>query len=245
MTKKGSKSLLIIPFYNELERICIEEYHKTFLLDESIDFLLVDDGSTDDTLTLLRQFEKDYPRVHLLIHVKNNGKAEAIRTAILSFPLEKYGYVGYLDADLATPTEELIKMISFIENTPQYKFIMGSRIKKMGSDITRYAYRHYFGRIFATIVSYFIIKTAVYDTQCGAKIIEKELATVLFQEPFHTRWLFDIELLLRYKKQNILFAQNIFEFSLNTWTEKGKSKITLKDLIGFPFQLIKIYQKYV
>lgn len=245
MIKKDSISLFVIPFYNEFERICIKEYHKTFLLDESIDFVLVDDGSTDDTLTLLRQFEKDYPHVHLLINVRNSGKAEAIRTAILNFPLEKYRYIGYLDADLATPAEELIKMTSFIENTPQYNFIMGSRIKKMGSVITRYAYRHYFGRIFATIVSYFIIKTAVYDTQCGAKIIEKELATVLFQAPFHTRWLFDIELLLRYKKQNALFALNIFEFSLDTWTEKGKSKITLKDLIGFPFQLIKIYRKYV
>lgn len=245
MIKKDSKSLFIIPFYNELERICIEEYHKTFLLDESIDFLLVDDGSTDDTQTLLRQFEKDYPRVHLLFNVKNSGKAEAIRTAVLRFPLDKYQYIGYLDADLATPVEELIKMTSFIENNPQYTFIMGSRIKKMGSNITRYAYRHYFGRIFATIVSSFIINTAVYDTQCGAKIINKELALFLFQAPFHTRWLFDIELLLRYKKQTEQFANNIFEFSLNTWTEKGKSKITFKDLIGFPFQLIKIYLKYV
>ncbi len=239
-----SKSLLIIPFYNEFDRICIKEYRSAFELDDSIDFLLVDDGSLDATVSILQQFEKDYPQVQLLLHTQNSGKGEAIRTAVLNFPLEKYRYIGYLDADLATPVEELIKMIVFIENNPHYNFVMGSRIKKMGSHIVRYPYRHYFGRFFATIVSYFILKTAVYDTQCGAKIIDTQLAKSLFTLPFQSSWLFDIELLLRYKVKNKHYASHIYEFSLNTWIEKGKSKITLKDFIVFPLQLIKIYKKY-
>lgn len=239
-----SKSLLIIPFYNEFDRICIKEYTAAFQLNANLDYLLVDDGSSDATASILRQFEIEYPQVHLLLHSQNSGKGAAIRTAVLNFPLEKYRYIGYLDADLATPVVELIKMIVFIENNPQYNFIMGSRIKKMGSRIVRYPYRHYFGRFFATLVSYFILKTAVYDTQCGAKILETELAKSLFSLPFLSPWLFDIELLLRYKRININYVDHIYEFSLNTWIEKGKSKITIKDFIKFPLQLIKIYKNY-
>lgn len=238
------KSLLIIPFYNECERISIGDFIVAFKNFITIDFLLVDDGSTDKTATLLQNLEKEHDNVSTLILNRNVGKAEAIRSAILKSDINRYDYIGYLDADLATPVEELIKMLSFAEKNPQYQFIMGSRIKKMGSTIIRYKYRHYFGRIFATIVSSGILKTPVYDTQCGAKVIARDIARQVFEKPFLTRWLFDIELLLRFQKNNPHFDQQVYEFSLNTWIEKGKSKITLRDLAGFPLQLLKIYNAY-
>lgn len=240
----GSPSLLIIPFYNEFDRISLGDYIAAFSTNSPIDFLLVDDGSTDKTGEILNQFATDFSNVQVLLCHKNVGKAEAIRTAVLGFPMLKYRYIGYLDADLATPVDELIQMISFANKHPQYSFLMGSRIKKMGSTIIRYSYRHYFGRFFATIVSAFVLKTPVYDTQCGAKIIEKNLALSLFKEPFISRWLFDIELLLRFKQQHATYASRIYEYSLKIWIERGQSKITLRDLLGFPLQLLKIHRYY-
>ncbi|WP_286915058.1 glycosyltransferase [Flavobacterium sp. UBA4197] len=241
---KIPKALLIIPFYNESERIAIHDYTTAFQEYASTDFLLVNDGSTDTTASVLMAFQQAYANVSTLLLPENAGKAAAIRTAVLNAPTDQYAYIGYLDADLATPITELIKMLAFAGENPEYHFIMGSRIKKMGSQIVRYQYRHYFGRVFATIVSNFILKTPIYDTQCGAKVIDRQLAVQLFEQPFLTRWLFDVELLLRYKKGNKNFTNQVYEYSLNTWIEKGASKITLKDLFGFPFQLLKIYRKY-
>ncbi len=240
----SKKSLLIIPFYNECKRISIGDFIADFTNFPNTDFLLVDDGSSDKTAALLQNLSNGHPNVNAVVLSSNLGKAEAIRYAVQNTDLSAFDYVGYLDADLATPIEELIKMLAFAEKHPQYHFIMGSRIKKMGSTIVRYKHRHYLGRIFATIVSGFILKTPIYDTQCGAKIITKDIALQLFEKPFLTRWLFDIELLLRYKKTNPDFERQVYEFSLNTWIEKGASKITFRDLIGFPMQLLKIYNAY-
>lgn len=235
--------LVVIPFYNEENRISKEEFNQLFSEFKEEDFLLIDDASTDKTLEILNNFQHRFPNVSTLSLPENLGKAEAIRHGILHSKTQKK-FTAYLDADLATPMEELYKMKVFIKENPQYNFVMGSRIKRMGSQITRYVYRHYIGRIFATIISGFILKTPVYDTQCGAKIIKKELAYDLFSSPFVSKWLFDVELLLRYKQQNPDFERSIYEYPLKTWIEKGESKIRFIDFIKFPFQLIKIYFHY-
>jgi dolichyl-phosphate beta-glucosyltransferase len=238
------KLLLIIPFYNEAERMAQPELAAAFTAHPNCDFLLVNDGSTDGTPIVLDDFSTRYENVKTVHLPQNAGKAEAIRYAVWHTETEHYRHIGYMDADLATPTAELMRMQHYVNEHPHYTFIMGSRIKRLGSNITRYAKRHYFGRVFATIVSKFILKAAVYDTQCGAKVIEKDLALQLFEKPFITRWIFDVELLLRYKKRCGNF-NGVYEYSLSTWTEQGHSKITFKDLLGFPLQLIKIYRAYV
>lgn len=235
--------LVIIPFYNEESRISKEEYIGLFSEFKEEDFLLVDDASTDNTLKILHNFQDNFLNVSVFSLSKNVGKAEAIRSAVIQNKTQQK-HIAYLDADLATPMEELYKMKVFQSENPKYNFVMGSRIKRLGSTIIRYTYRHYLGRVFATIISGFILKIPVYDTQCGAKIIETKLASNLFKEPFVTKWLFDVELLLRYKKISSDFDKLIYEYPLNVWTEKGKSKIRLTDFIKFPFQLIKIHLHY-
>lgn len=235
--------LLIIPFFNEGFRIDESSLTEMFANYPSTGFILVNDGSTDETGTLLDKFARGHPNVRALHLSKNSGKAEAIRQAVISTAISDYRYIGYTDADLATPGSELLIMMEFATSNPTYTFIMGSRIKRLGSEIVRYGYRHYAGRVFATITSQLILKVPVYDTQCGAKVIDAKLAHELFREPFITKWLFDIELLLRLKSTDKIL-KCVYEYPLNNWAEKGNSKITLKDLIGFPLQILKVYLKY-
>lgn len=236
--------LLIIPFYNESKRISIEEFQQAFEAYSHIDFLLSDDGSTDTTVQMLKNFEAVFSNVTVLAFQENSGKAETIRKAVLHLADHNYKYIGCIDADLATPIAEIEKMRLFTNNNTMYKFVMGSRIKKLGNTIVRYNYRHYIGRIFATIISNILLKTPVYDTQCGAKIICGKLAPLLFAAPFTTKWFFDVELLLRYKKITPDYHKYIYEFVLDVWKEKGSSKITFTDMVNSPFQLAKIYFKY-
>jgi hypothetical protein len=91
-----------------------------------------------------------------------------------------------------------------------------------------------------------MLKIPVYDTQCGAKLIKREIALIVFEQPFISRWLFDIEVFARIigqvGYQNIL--NSVYEVPLNCWTEKGDSRIKPSYLLKVPPELWKIKRKY-
>jgi len=233
------KVTIIIPFYNEEKRIGLESFHQIFKNSSQYDFILVDDGSTDNTNTILGEFKNKFPNLTILKLDKNIGKAEAIRAAVLS--ISNTDFIAYYDADLATPFSELDKLIQFSIQNPNYKMIMGARIKLIGNGVKRSLTRHYFGRIFATIVSQFVLKVAVYDTQCGAKVIDFETAKPIFSKPFISKWLFDVELLKRLQKSHNL-KEVVKEIPLEKWEEIGSSKIKRTDFFKIPFELFQIYR---
>ena len=233
------KVTIIIPFYNEEKRIVLESFHQIFKNTSQYDFILVDDGSTDNTNTILGEFKNKFPNLTILKLDKNIGKAEAIRAAVLS--ISNTDFIAYYDADLATPFSELDKLIQFSIQNPNYKMIMGARIKLIGNGVKRSLTRHYFGRIFATIVSQFVLKVAVYDTQCGSKVIDFETAKPIFSKPFISKWLFDVELLKRLQKSHNL-KEVVKEIPLEKWEEIGSSKIKRTDFFKIPFELFQIYR---
>ena len=232
------KITIIIPFYNEEKRIEIDRFHQIFNNFPQYNFLLVNDGSTDNTNTILDEFKSKFPNLTILKLDKNIGKAEAIRAAVLS--ISTTDFIVYYDADLATPFSELEKLIQFSIQNPNYLLVMGARIKLIGNQVKRSLKRHYFGRIFATIVSQFVLKVAVYDTQCGAKVIDFEIAKLIFSKPFLSKWLFDVELLKRLQKIHNL-KEVVKEIPLEKWEEIGNSKIKVIDFFKIPFELLKIY----
>jgi hypothetical protein len=87
------------------------------------------------------------------------------------------------------------------------------------------------------------LKVAVYDTQCGAKVINFEVAKQIFEKPFISKWLFDVELLKRLQTIHNL-KEVVKEIPLEKWEEIGKSKIKFVDFLRIPFQLFQIYRKY-
>jgi dolichyl-phosphate beta-glucosyltransferase len=230
---------IIIPFYNEVERINFEKFHEIFSGFGLYNFLLVDDGSFDKTIEILEQFRSKFSNVEVLKLDKNVGKAEAIRSGVLS--ISDVDYISYFDADLATPFSELDKLIQFSVQNTNYKMVMGARIKLIGNGVHRSLKRHYFGRIFATIVSQFVLKVPVYDTQCGAKVIDCEIAKQIFDKPFISKWLFDVELLKRLQNTHDL-NEVVREIPLEKWEEIGNSKIKVGDFLRIPFQLFQIYR---
>lgn len=214
---------------------------------EHVSLFFVDDGSRDDTFQLLTSLREKFPgQVDCLRLEKNKGKAEAIRQGMLANLSRKADYLGFFDADLATPLTEIDWLMEWGKEEKKTGMVIGARVKLFGStEISRYASRHYSGRLFATLVSN-MMDLSLYDTQCGAKLFRKELVSPLFSEQFISRWLFDIELiyrLLQHTGKNRI-AEKLVEVPLRKWTEKGESKISFFYLLKVPFELLRIYMKY-
>lgn len=241
------KTAIIIPCYNEAGRLNENAFLNFLSFHEHITFCFVNDGSTDYTAKILNSLlQKNNQQIHLVSLQKNAGKAEAVRQGMLyAHSLKRYDYVGFWDADLSTPLNELPVMLRLFEENETLVFILASRIKKLGSLIERRWYRHILGRVFATF-SNFILEIPVYDSQCGAKIFRKEIVSVVFERAFITKWIFDVEILVRIRnhigKKNA--SRMILEHPLGRWKDMKGSKLSFTDYCMIPFELMNIYFHY-
>ena len=237
------KVCLIVPCYNEGKRLDSDQFSSFLKENTDFSFLFVNDGSTDATLEVLQELErKTGGQINILNIQLNVGKAEAVRKGILAAKeIGMYGFVGYLDADLAIPLHEVKRISSTVFDDHQHKAFFMSRVKMLGKEIDRKFIRHIFGRVLATVINAYY-RLGVYDSQCGFKIFNADIVSKLFSEEFKTKWVFDIEVLLRIRDNDLL--DKTIELSLSQWMEKGDSKIRIKDLLGLPIDLLKIFKTY-
>ena len=236
------KICLIVPCYNESNRINHTEYINYLNNHNNVFIIFVDDGSQDLThKILLKIVEVHTDKSKLMKLSRNCGKAEAVRSGMLeAAKMQKFDYIGFWYADLATPLVEIDKFELYICENPPVNIFIGSRIKRLGSQIIRKKTRHFLGRIFTTIIGY-MTALPVYDTQCDSKIFKESEVVALFKNPFISEWFFDVELIFRFKKkykQDVL--NRIIEIPLQKWEDKNKSKLSIMDFLRAPIELLKI-----
>ena len=170
---------LIIPCFNEEKRLKVQEYID-YSKDNEIIFCFVNDGSNDNTDKIINEIILKTKNNFKITLNKNFGKAEAVRQGIITLlNTQNFQFVGYWDADLAAPLTDIKEFINKFKSNKELKAVCGSRILRLGSSIRRSVFRHYIGRIFATVVSN-MLKIPVYDTQCGAKIFSSRICRIYF-----------------------------------------------------------------
>jgi glycosyltransferase involved in cell wall biosynthesis len=246
-----SSAIIVIPCYNEAQRLQIHKFKDDACEGHAQRFLFVNDGSTDGTLQVLQTLRDEDPQRYAICDLPRNvGKAEAVRRGVLLAFDADPDYIGYWDADLATPLEAIPAFCELLDARPDLEIVFGARVRLLGRAIARSALRHYLGRMFATAAS-MVLGLAVYDTQCGAKLFRASPAIrALFQEPFLTRWLFDVEILAR-----LLHARrgtglpavedSIYELPLDEWHDVAGSKVKARDFAKAFIGLAMIYGYYL
>ncbi len=241
------KVCLVIPCHNEANRLQSDVIIEYLLDNDWLHICFVNDGSTDQTNDVLISIRNRFNKQVSVVTFKTNcGKAEAVRKGIIKCIKDFHpDLVGFLDADLATPFTEINKLLQNSMNYKNAVMFTGCRILRLGASIERKWYRHYLGRIFASFAA-IALDLPVYDTQCGAKIFQSDMAGKVFCKPFLSRWFFDVEIFARIA---VIIGKSsakkeIIEVPLQEWKDKDDSKLSAKQYFVAAIDLLKIFLKY-
>ena len=210
---------IVIPAYNEqarLPRTVLETIHWCKSKNLAFELLLVDDGSRDETLALSRLFEESDSRVRA-IACPHMGKGATVRMGVLN---AKGRFVLFMDADGATPLDEIPKLLAAIEHND---VAIGSRsVQRPGEVEVKTSFlRRFIGRTFAFLVNLFAFD-GVADTQCGFKMFRREAAREIFSRQKIVGFAFDVEILYLARRLSLSIA----EIPVN-WVAQPGSKVNL------------------
>ena len=239
------KTCIVVPCYNEAGRLKPGEFLDWTRRITDLHFLFVNDGSTDGTSELLVCLRQACPeRIRSIDLERNGGKAEAVRRGFLESFDHGYDVIGYWDADLSTPLDEIQWFCRTLEDHG-VDAVIGSRVRLLGRHIRRRPHRHYLGRLFATCAS-LVIGLPVYDTQCGAKIFRNtDRLRQVFHIPFRVKWTFDVEILARFLLLERIFGgpkieERFVEYPLERWDDVPGSKLKGRDFFRGAWEIMKI-----
>ncbi len=156
----------------------------------AVEFLVVNDGSTDETAAIVRRMAEKNPAVHLLENPGNRGKGYSVRNGMLHARGE---VLLFSDADFSSPIEEAEKLFSAIEQGAD--IAIGSRWLRAELQTRKQpVYRQIYGRLYNFALR-LVLGLNFKDTQCGFKAFSRSAANTIFPLQNVERWGFDPELL--------------------------------------------------
>jgi len=213
--------LLLIPAYNEERRIepVLRDYARFFQENYSGKFqiVVVLNGCTDDTLGVVQKVAAEFPAVRADEFKAPIGKGGAL---IEGLKLASYGdLIGYVDADGATPPHAFLELVRHIGDAD---CVVGSRW--LPDSVIHQAQtgdRKFASRVFHAIVQWFF-RLNIHDTQCGAKVMKREVVEKIHPYLHIADMAFDINLLVAIKHAGYRIREVPTE-----WTDKAGSKVTL------------------
>ena len=212
---------------------------------EDSHWVLIDDGSEDDTFLKLKEFSS-VPNVTILKNEMNLGKAETVRIGMQHIMISNEinvkdeNLLGFLDADgafnLATVETFLRNASELLASRPEYFAVWSSRVKLSGRNIQRNPKRHYLGRVINTFIGTFI-PYIPYDSQSGLKVFrcDNSLNEITYKR-FETKWLFDIELLIRMYNKNLA----VYEQPVDFWRDVRGGSLGIKQAAQIISEVIRI-----
>jgi dolichyl-phosphate beta-glucosyltransferase len=211
---------IVIPAFNENRRLSKTVEGTLDWCSRSVpsyEIIIVDDGSSDDTLLIAKSFSVPFDRV-VTLEQPHLGKGAAVKEGMLRAAGK---YILFMDADGATPMGEIRKLLAKMDEG--YPVAIGSRVADIPMETTVMISfrRKIIGRTFAMLVNLLAVPE-IKDSQCGFKMFRNDAAKNLFRRQKCNGFAFDVEILYLAGKMSLPVAEVPVH-----WTSQSGSKVSL------------------
>ena len=230
---------IIIPAYNESERIgeTLESIAR-FLEERNMDdeVIVVDDGSTDDTIAVAESYSPLFRRLRVLPSERNLGKGHAVRKGMLTGTGR---YRLFLDADNSTDVREFDRLIAAAEAEPVMPAVMIGSVAVDGSEVTtrQPGLRASLGRLGNRFIQRMVLP-GIEDTQRGFKVFTGEASDAVFRRCTSNGWAFDVEALAFARG----LGYHILEVPI-TWEHRDDSRVRPSAYFTTLIDVVRIKQR--
>ena len=223
---------IVIPAYNEESRIISTLERVLGYLhtrEYTWEVVVSDDGSTDSTGALVRQYALKHPGVRLL-SLPHRGKGWAVKRGMLDTTAE---YRFLCDADLSMPIEQVERFLPPLLDGVD--IAIGSRELASSRRIGEPMRRHLMGRFYNLLVRLLAVP-GLQDSQCGFKCFRGQLVPQLFPLQRLDGFAFDVEILFLAHRRGF----SIREVGID-WHYRERSKVrAFQDSLTMSWDLLKI-----
>lgn len=219
---------VVIPAYNEAERLPVAlSQARAWLAGKpyASEVLLVDDGSSDDTVNIVEHAAASWKALRLLRNPGNHGKGYSVRNGMLAAAGEM---VLFSDADFSAPIEETDKLMEALETG--FDVAIGSRAMRRELIGTHQsAFREKGGQVFNLFVRT-ITGLPFQDTQCGFKLFRRKAAQAVCQRQKLEGFGFDAEILYLAQRMGFRIAEVPVRWNHSPGTKFSMAKDSLEML---------------
>jgi len=232
---------VIVPVYNEQSNIPSLLNHMKYVLTQTLfeyEIIVVNDGSTDDSLKILLEEEKTDEHVKIVSYSTNSGKGYAVKQGMMC---SKGDMVLFLDGDLDISPEEIKKYIKELEG---FDLVIASKAHPESKVISP-NHRRLLSRTYSLLVRS-IVGIKVKDTQSGLKIGNGVVLRGIFKMMRIQGYAFDVELLALATKLNLKIGELPINITLNSSFKISEIiKMFIDTLrISYRLKITRAYQKY-
>jgi dolichyl-phosphate beta-glucosyltransferase len=225
---------VVVPAFNEAARIEPTLRSVSAWLGANAagsEIVVVDDGSTDDTAAVVTALVRELPGLRLIRSGSNRGKGSAVRIGMLA----ARGQLRlYMDADNATPIDELPKLLAAVEDGAD--IAIGSRRAAGGGQRIK---QPWFRRAWSHVANkavQAVLLDGIQDTQCGFKLFRAGAAETIFARARVAGWGFDLEVLVLARTHGLQIAERGV-----VWSDDRRSRIhPLRDAVRITGELLAI-----
>src|SRR5688572_11536128 len=224
---------IIIPAYNEENRLP-RTLEQIFLFlnkqDFSFEVLVVENGSSDRTFEVAKEYQQTHPSL-IILQEEKRGKGNAVKRGMLEAQGE---YRFICDADLSMPIEELSKFLP--PQLTDFDIAIGSREAEGAIRFNEPSYRHLGGRAINFLIQLLILPN-LNDTQCGFKCFRAETTESLFRQQTLPGWSFDFEILYLARRKKL----RIKEIPIHWYFDENSKVNAVKDALTMISDIFRIH----
>ena len=229
MANKKEKKLIsiIVPCYNEEEALpyFYEEITKTFSsFEEEYEIILVNDGSKDRTLDIMKELSKKDKHILYLSFSRNFGKESAMYAGICNASGD---YVGFIDADLQHPPILLKEMLKALESG-EYDCAACRRVDRTGDS----KIRTWFARKFYKIIN-MISDAQMVDGAGDYRLMTRDMANAIISMSEYNRFSKGIFSWVGFKTYWIDYENVERVAGKTSWSFWGLVKYAIDGIVNF------------